>query len=100
LREDVRFYMPPEPGLWSGRDSVVGAWVKGGFGTDGFGEFRCLVTSVNRQPAVACYVRKSGEAKFRAMALDVLQIEDGLIKEIITFPLSRLVKDLGLPGEI
>jgi RNA polymerase sigma-70 factor, ECF subfamily len=100
LREDVRFYMPPEPGIWSGRETVVDAWVQGGFGSDGFGQLRCLVTSTNRQPAVACYVRKPGEERFRPMALDVLQVQDGLIKEVVTFPLAGLLKELGLPAEL
>jgi RNA polymerase sigma-70 factor, ECF subfamily len=100
LREDVRFYMPPEPGTWTGRDEVVGSWVKGGFGTDWFGQFRCLVTRVNRLPAVACYVRKPGQATFQPMGLDVLQIEDGLVKEITTFALPRVLKELGLPAEL
>jgi RNA polymerase sigma-70 factor (ECF subfamily) len=100
LREDVRFYMPPDPCIWTGRDTVVGAWVQGGFGSDTFGQFRCLVTSANRQPAVACYLRRPGESKFVPMSLDVLQIEDGLIKDILTFPLAGLVKDFGLPPEL
>ena len=62
--------------------------MQGGFGADWFGQFRCLITRANGMPAVANYLRKPGEAKFRAMALDVLQIEDGLVKEITTFDLE------------
>ena len=57
LSEDVRFSMPPQPGVWQGRDEVVGGWIEGGFGTEAFGSMRCVVTRANRQPAVACYVR-------------------------------------------
>ena len=32
------------------------------------------------------YVRRPGDSTWRAMALDVLQIEDGLITEIVVFP--------------
>jgi RNA polymerase sigma-70 factor (ECF subfamily) len=100
LREDVRFYMPPQPGTWIGRETVLAAWVQGGFGTEGFGQFRCLVTSANGQPAVAAYLREPGETKFRALALDVLQIEDGLVTEVVTFALAGMVKDFDLPAEL
>jgi RNA polymerase sigma-70 factor (ECF subfamily) len=100
LRDDVRFAMPPQPGSWIGRDTVVASWVQGGFGSEGFGDFRCLITRANRMPAVACYVRKPGEARYRAMALDVLQVEDGLVKEITTFELAPLVEAFDLPAEL
>jgi hypothetical protein len=59
--EDVRFSMPPQPGVWAGRDTVVGAWVEGGFGSESFGSLRCVLTRANHQPAVAGYVRAPGE---------------------------------------
>jgi RNA polymerase sigma-70 factor (ECF subfamily) len=79
---------------------VVSGWVQGGFGSDWFGDFRCVVTRANGMPAVACYLRKPGAAAFRPLALDVLQIEDGLIKEITTFPLESMVKVFDLPPEL
>ena len=53
LRDDARFSMPPEPGLWVGREEIFAVWDEGGFGTEEFGDIRCLVTAANRQPAVA-----------------------------------------------
>jgi len=100
LQEDVRFSMPPQPGTWTGRDLVVNSWVEGGFGSDWFGEFRCLVTRANGAPAVANYLRKPGQTTFRAMALDVLEIEDGLIRSIVTFDLAGMVKEFDLPAEL
>jgi RNA polymerase sigma-70 factor, ECF subfamily len=100
LREDVRFSMPPQPGVWVGRDTVVRSWVEGGFGSEAFGQFRCLVTYANRMPAVANYLRRPGDSKFRAMALDVLLIEDGLVKDITTFGLEGMVEAFGLPAEL
>ena len=50
-----------------------------------FGDLRCVTTRANRQPAVAVYVLHSGDTTYRAMALDVLQIEEGIITEIVTF---------------
>lgn len=41
--------------------------------------------SEGRQPAVAAYVHQPGDSAWRALALDVLHIEDGLIAEIVTF---------------
>jgi len=85
LSEDVRFSMPPQPGVWDGRDEVVGGWVDGGFGSEAFGSLRCVITRANRQPAVACYVRRPGQDRFSPMAIDVLRIVDGAVGEIITF---------------
>ena len=85
LSEDVRFSMPPEPGVWQGRDVVVDAWVNGGFGTEPFGSMRCVVTRANRQPAVACYIRRPGDARYSPLAIDVLQIADGAVADIVTF---------------
>jgi RNA polymerase sigma-70 factor (ECF subfamily) len=100
LQEDVRFSMPPEPGLYAGRDNVVAGWLKGGFGADWFGTFRCRLTRANRMPAVACYLRKPGATNFRALALDVLEIEDALIKEITTFSLEERTGLFDLPPEL
>jgi RNA polymerase sigma-70 factor, ECF subfamily len=86
MREDARFSMPPQPGTWVGAKEIVEAWKAGGFGSPDFGEFRCLVTRANTQPAVANYVRRPGDDEFRQMAIDVLRIEEGQVAEIVTFP--------------
>ena len=96
MHEDARFSMPPEPGLFVGRDTIVGDWIEGGFGTEEFGHFQMLETRANRQPAIANYVRKPGDDTYRAMALDVLRIEGGAIAEIITFG-SKSFAWFGLP---
>ena len=97
LREDVRFAMPPYPGVWAGRDVVVQACRDGGFGTPSYGTSRCRITRANRMPAVANYVRAPGDAQFRFLALDVLAIEGGLIVEVVAFPLRGLCKAFNLP---
>jgi RNA polymerase sigma-70 factor (TIGR02960 family) len=94
LRDDARFSMPPEPGLFVGREAIFDCWSEGGFGTEEFGDIRCLVTGANRQPAVAYYARKPGDDAFRPFALDVLRIEDDQIAEVIAFPVSAA---FGLP---
>lgn len=85
LHEDVRFSMPPTPGVWIGRSTVVQGWIDGGFGSAAFGSMRCVVTRANGQPAVAAYVRKPGDAVYEPLALDVLQVQDGVVTEIVTF---------------
>ena len=86
IRTDATFRMPPQPGTAAGRDAMFRLWVEGGFGSERFGRLRCVVTRANLQPAVANYVRRPGDSAWRALALDVLRIEDGLIAEIVTFP--------------
>jgi RNA polymerase sigma-70 factor (TIGR02960 family) len=99
MAEDSRFMMPPQPGVYLGRDRIVSSWVEGGFGSDDFGQFRMLVTRANRQPAIANYVRKPGAQEFRALALDVLRIEDGRIVDIVMFE-SSLFAAFGLPATL
>jgi RNA polymerase sigma-70 factor, ECF subfamily len=99
MREDARFSMPPEPGLWVGRETIVASWKEGGFGTPEFRHFRCAVTRANMQPAVACYRRRPGESEYRPMALDVLRIEEGAIAEIVTFP-GDLFPAFELPSKL
>jgi RNA polymerase sigma-70 factor, ECF subfamily len=99
LREDLRFSMPPEPGIYDGRDLVVSVWQEGGFGSEAFGEIRCLETRANRQPAIAYYTRQIGETEFRPVALDVLRIESGAVAEIIAFP-GSIFPAFGLPASL
>jgi RNA polymerase sigma-70 factor (ECF subfamily) len=83
---DATFRMPPQPDTAAGREAMFTLWVEGGFGSEQFGRLRCVVTHANLQPAVAAYVCRPGDSAWRALALDVLRIEDGLITEIVTFP--------------
>jgi RNA polymerase sigma-70 factor (ECF subfamily) len=99
LGEDARFTMPPEPGVWVGRDVLIASWTEGGFGSEAFGSIRCLLTRANRQPAVANYLRRPGEAGHRPMALDVLTIADGLVADIVTFP-PAVFPAFGLPPSL
>ena len=85
LREDALFAMPPAWDWWRGRESVVAAWVRGGFGSESWGELRLVPTRANGRPAFGNYLRRPGDSRHRAMALDVLWIEDGLIAEVVTF---------------
>ena len=99
LSEDVRFSMPPQSGVWQGRDEVVQSWIDGGFGTEPFGSMRCVVTRANRQPAVACYIRRSGDDAYTPMALDVLGIAGGAVADIVTFD-GSVFGWFGLPAKL
>jgi len=85
LHSDVRFSMPPDPGVWTGRNVVVQGWIDGGFGSEVFGSVRCVITHANGQPAVAGYMRTPGSAAYEPLAIDVLQVRDGVVTEIVTF---------------
>jgi RNA polymerase sigma-70 factor, ECF subfamily len=96
MSEDARFSMPPEPAWYVGREAIVAFWTEGGFGSPSYGEFRCLPARANMQPAVANYLRRPGDSEYRALALDVLRVEEGAIVEITTF-VPELFEAFGLP---
>src|SRR5664280_671711 len=99
MHEDVRFSMPPTPGVWTGRSAVVQGWIDGGFGSEAFGSMRCVITRANDQPAVAGYVRKPGDAAYEPLAIDVLQARDGVATEIVTFD-RAVFKHFDLPATL
>jgi RNA polymerase sigma-70 factor (ECF subfamily) len=99
LTEDVRFTMPPDPTVVVGLEAVVGYWVEGGFGESSWGELRTVLTRANRQPAVANYLRRPGESEYRALALDVLRIEEGRIVEVTAFG-HEVFPAFGLPATL
>jgi RNA polymerase sigma-70 factor (ECF subfamily) len=101
LREDAFCSLHPSPEWWVGRKNIVEAWVEGGWGHDSWGHIRCVVTDgANRQPAIACYVKRAGDSAYRPLVLDVLRIEDDAVAEIAVFRLEPLLEALGLPRKI
>lgn len=96
IRNDATFRMPPQPGTAVGRDAMFKLFADGGFGSEGFGRLRCVLTRANLQPAVAAYVLRPRDTAWRALALDVLRIEEGVIAEIVTFP-GDVFPRFGLP---
>jgi hypothetical protein len=94
VTEDIRITMPPHPFLYEGRDAIV-PLLRTAYGPEGMGEWRLLPTRANRQPAAASYLRRPGEAEFRAFKLDVLRLRDGKIAEITTFG-ADLFEEFGL----
>jgi RNA polymerase sigma-70 factor (ECF subfamily) len=92
LRDDVRVTMPPLPDVYTGIDELRPLW-EYAFDRSEFGDWRLVETRVNRQPAAASYLRRTGESVFRAFKLDVLRVEGDVIAEITTFgaqPFERL----------
>ncbi|MDF5753931.1 hypothetical protein [Spongiactinospora sp. TRM90649] len=67
LRDDVRGSMPPTPGLFVGRDAVVNDWVVHGFA--GMKDLRAVLTSMNRQPAVAFYHWRAPEGAYEPLTI-------------------------------
>jgi RNA polymerase sigma-70 factor (ECF subfamily) len=98
LREDARANMPPYPMWHDGRHTIVTALAKvlDPASPAYLGEWRVVEAHANLQPAAAFYVRPSGEAEFRAFALDLLRIEDGMVAEITSFP-ADVFEAFGLP---
>jgi RNA polymerase sigma-70 factor (ECF subfamily) len=94
LRNDVRWSMPPTPGLYVGRDTVVNNWVESGF--EGMKGLYAVPTSVNRQPAVAFYLWRKPQGVYLPLTIDVLRVTGGAITEIVTFHDDRFPQ-LGLP---
>jgi RNA polymerase sigma-70 factor (ECF subfamily) len=98
LREDVRLTMPPHPTWYAGREAILTA-MRPVFDGE-FGELRGVATGANTQPAAAYYLRPSGESEFRALALDVLRVENGLVSEISSFVFPELFPAFGLPAKL
>jgi ketosteroid isomerase-like protein len=97
LRDDVRCSMPPTPGVYVGRDTVVNSWVEDGF--EGMKGLRGVLTSVNRQPAVAFFLWRKREDAYLPLTIDVLRVTGGAITEIVTFHGDQFPR-LGLPERL
>lgn len=100
LRDDARFTMPPSPIAYVGNRACVESWVEGGLGQAPYDDFRFVITSANRLPAVANYIKKPGDTHYRPVLLDVLRIEAGGISEIVAFELPELVDAFALPRQL
>jgi RNA polymerase sigma-70 factor, ECF subfamily len=93
--DDVRFSMPPEAAAYEGREAVA-AFFNELFGPENLGDWRLVPTRANGQPAAANYLRRWGDATYRAVTFDVLRIEHGAVVEITTFDASVFTA-FGLP---
>ncbi|TCO42247.1 RNA polymerase sigma-70 factor (ECF subfamily) [Kribbella antiqua] len=90
MHEDIRITMPPYPfwfrGLADCLRSLTANLTPSG---DAYrGTWRFLITSVNRQPTLATYLRPRGATTFTPFGLDIFRIEQGLIAEITAYETS------------
>ena len=92
LRVDARVSFPPAPVWYDGREAFIDASRRHA----AVGEYRAIPTSASLQPAVALYLRRPGDTRFRALALEVLRVEDGRIAEIVDFGDLSLFAKFGL----
>ncbi|WP_328475050.1 RNA polymerase subunit sigma-70 [Actinoplanes sp. NBC_00393] len=97
VRDDIRTSMPPTPGLYAGRDTVVKYWIESGF--EGMTGLRAVHTWANRQPAVAYYHWRKPQGAYLPLTMDVLRITGGAISEITTFHADRFPR-FGLPEHL
>jgi RNA polymerase sigma-70 factor (TIGR02960 family) len=98
IREDIRVAMPPNPGLFTGREAIAGLMAHA-YDRSVFGDWKLLPTAANRMPAAASYLRREGGDVYLPFKLDVLRTGDGLIAEITTFDAS-LFDRFGLPPSL
>lgn len=83
LDADVRISMPPEPPCHGRPDAH--RFFATILGEHGPGEWLLEPTRANGAPAAANHVRPPGETTWRALSIDVLQVEDGRITAIHCF---------------
>jgi RNA polymerase sigma-70 factor (TIGR02960 family) len=98
IRADIRVSMPPNPGIFTGLDTVA-ALMAQAFDRSLFGDWKLLPTAANRMPAAASYLRRPGRAEYVPFKLDVLRAGGGRIAEITTFDAS-LFDRFGLPSSL
>lgn len=98
VTEDVTWAMPPMPHWYAGLASVGDFAAQVPMGN--CGSWRTLPTSVNAQPAVACYLCPDGAPAHGAWAITVLTLCDTRISGITSFLGAEHFTALGLPGEL
>jgi RNA polymerase sigma-70 factor (ECF subfamily) len=101
LREDALITMPPFPLWYQGREAIRKFLDTHLFTGDIAGALRLVPTRANGAPAYGAYQRDAAGA-YRAVALHVVTIEDGLITRIDDFLTynGRLFSQFGLPLSI
>jgi RNA polymerase sigma-70 factor, ECF subfamily len=98
LREDARQTMPPHLLWYDGREAVATVFARYiEPGSPNYpGQLRCVPTAANRQPAVAVYLRREGDGRYRLLGLNVLEVEAGQISAMTSFGV-QLLGAFGLP---
>ncbi len=103
LQENATLLMPPSPSWYRGRKAVGIFMANSVLGEDGLfpgkapGRWKLLPTRANGLPAFAFYMR-SEENGYLAAGIQVLSIQAGLVKEVISFNEPDLPVRFGLPS--
>ena len=97
LRTDAALEMPPQPYWFAGRDQVT-RFLRSRVLTRP-GRFRLFPTEANGQPAFAAYLQEA-DGVFRAHAIQLLTVRDGLVARIVSFNDGRLLRPFGFPAEL
>lgn len=95
LTEDVTWSMPPLPHWYRGLDAVTDFAVT--VPLTGCGSWRHLPTVANGQPAVAAYLRPSGDGPHEAWSINVLTLRGDRIAEVTSFIGAEHFVAFGLP---
>src|SRR5919197_1052681 len=98
LREDAHQAMPPHLLWYQGREAMTTLFARyiDPAAPNYPGHLRCVPTAANRQPAVAVYLRRKGDSRYRLLGLNVLEVEDGQVSGITSFGV-QLLGAFGLP---
>ena len=97
LREDVRMAMPPHPTWYEGREAIA-AFLAGVAFRPGSEAHRFVPTRANRQPAFGVYRGEGAGA--RPFAINVVEIESGLVAAMHFFIYPELFPAFGLPDTL
>jgi RNA polymerase sigma-70 factor (TIGR02960 family) len=93
--QDIRITMPPYELSFERPEALRPLIARAA----AMGQWRVLPVAANRMPAAAGYLRTPQDTRFRAVKLDVMRIEGGLIAEVTTFP-ADLFPAFGLAPEL
>jgi RNA polymerase sigma-70 factor (ECF subfamily) len=92
LTEDATFAMPPYPTWWRGREVIAA------FAAEP--HHRYLPTQANGQAANATYCWDAEKGSYVAEALEVLALEETLVKEMTAFMMPAIFQRFGLADEL
>jgi RNA polymerase sigma-70 factor (ECF subfamily) len=94
IRDDAVFEMPPLP-VWFAGGATIGKFFAARVFDPG-NDWRMVPTRANGQPATAAYLRED-DGPFRAFAISVLTVEQGMVVRVVAFLDAGLFGTFGLP---
>ncbi|HEY3448900.1 MAG TPA: sigma-70 family RNA polymerase sigma factor [Myxococcales bacterium] len=101
LREDAVLAMPPMPTWFRGRESIA-SWLAAALlgGEGAAGRFRLVPTRANGCDAFAIYQLDPASGRYQALAIQVVELEGGLVRDLTSFLDPRLFPRFGLPATL